>query len=119
VTKTRDAESLLPLTPVVLHILVALASEARHGYAIAAEVERVTEGVVRLGPGTLYGSLQRMVDAELIRETSGEEEGADGRAERRRYYELTALGRRALRADAERLARAVRLAKSRLGDASS
>jgi DNA-binding PadR family transcriptional regulator len=105
----------LPLSPVVLHILVALAGGARHGYAIALEVERVTEGVVRLGPGTLYGSLQRMLDAGLIRETAAPEEGEDGRAERRRYYEMTALGRRALREDAERLARAVRLAKSRLG----
>jgi DNA-binding PadR family transcriptional regulator len=118
--RERSTEPVLPLSPVVLHILVALAGGARHGYAIALEVERVTEGVVRLGPGTLYGSLQRMLDAGLIRETAAPEEGEDGRAERRRYYEMTALGRRALREDAERLARAVRLAKSRLGaDAAS
>lgn len=105
----------LPLTPVVFHMLVALSAGARHGYAIAQEVETMTEGVIRLGPGTLYGSLQRLVDSGLIRETEAPEEPPDARGERRRYYEITAAGRRALRADTERLAKAVRVARARMG----
>jgi DNA-binding PadR family transcriptional regulator len=105
----------LPLTPVVLHILVALADSTRHGYAISQEVERQTDGSVRLGPGTLYGSLQRLLDSGLIAEASPPA-GADGsHADRRRYYTITPLGTRVLRADTDRLAGAVRLARSRLG----
>jgi DNA-binding PadR family transcriptional regulator len=108
-------DTTLPLTPVVLHILVSLSGGTRHGYAIAQEVEAMTEGVVRLGPGTLYGSLQRLADGGLIREADAREEPPDGRGERRRYYEITAAGRRALRADTDRLAKAVRLARARMG----
>jgi DNA-binding PadR family transcriptional regulator len=66
----RDANELLPLTPVVLHILLALADErqGKHGYAVAREVEELTDGQIRMGPRTLYGSIQRMLDAELIEE---------------------------------------------------
>lgn len=113
--RQNDPATLLPLTPVVLHVLVALAGEARHGYAIAQEVERVTEGAMVLGPGTLYGSLQRMVDAGLIREADSPAGAAGVHAERRRYYEITPLGRRALIADTERLAEVVKLARARLG----
>ncbi|MCI0433508.1 MAG: PadR family transcriptional regulator [Gemmatimonadetes bacterium] len=109
-----DAADLLPLTPVVLHMLVAVAGEAKHGYAIAQEVERSTDGVVRLGPGTLYGSLQRMLDAGLIEEVDAPDPDEVG-VERRRYYGITQLGARALREDTARLSRAVRLARSRLG----
>lgn len=116
---TDELDGLLPLTPAVLHILVAVAPRARHGYAIAREVEELTGGTVRMGPGTLYGTMQRMLDAGLIREADGPAEGeleeADGRAERRRYYEATALGERALRAEAFRLAAVVRLVDSRIG----
>src|SRR5688500_318617 len=88
--RAPDPTPLLPLPPVVLHILLALAAEERHGYAIAQEVERVTGGAVRLGTGTLYGSLQRMLDAGLIREgKTPADEG--GHSERRRYYEITPL----------------------------
>lgn len=108
-------ETLQPLTPVALHVLLALAGGASHGYAIAHEVEHATEGAVRLGPGTLYGALQRLVDGGLIEEV-GAPAGAEGaHAERRRYYALTRAGERALRADARRLARAVRMVRSRLG----
>lgn len=109
------AGTTLPLTPVVYHMLVSLSAEARHGYAIAQDVEEMTEGVVRLGPGTLYGSLQRLTDAGLIRETDAPEAPPDARGEKRRYYEITAAGRRALLADTERLAKAVRLARARMG----
>jgi DNA-binding PadR family transcriptional regulator len=115
VNPTTDAATHLPLSPVVLHILVALADGARHGYAIAQEVERQTDGSVRLGPGTLYGSLQRLLEGALIAEAMPPA-GADGaHADRRRYYAMTPLGRRVLRADTERLAGAIRLARARLG----
>jgi DNA-binding PadR family transcriptional regulator len=113
--QAADPAPILPLTPVVLHVLLALAQQARHGYAIAREVERVTDGAMLLGPGTLYGSLQRMVDAGLIRESAAPADAEGAHAERRRYYEITALGRRALRADTERMAEVVRLARARLG----
>ena len=90
-----DPASHLPLTPVVLHMLLALAGErhGKHGYALAREVEDVSEGQIRMGPGTLYGSIQRMIDAALIEESSpprGEDD------ERRRFYRLTPFGRKVL-----------------------
>lgn len=115
-TPDDPAEELLPLTPVVFHTLLALAEAPRHGYAIAREVEEVTEGRVKMGPGTLYGSLQRMRDEGLIAETDAPRQSRDAvHGDRRRYYELTALGRTALRLEGERLARASRLVESRLG----
>jgi len=109
-----DPGPLLPLSPVVFHVLAALASEPRHGYAVAREVEELTAGRVVLGPGTLYGSLQRMTEAGLIEET--ENPGEPGlHAERRRYYRLTRLGRSALRAESERLARTLAVVQERLG----
>jgi DNA-binding PadR family transcriptional regulator len=114
-TRRSDPTPLLPLSPAVLHILVALAKGDLHGYGISRDVEEQTDGALRLGPGTLYGSLQRMTDAGLIREVAAPAKAEGSHAERRRYYGITALGRSALRADAERLAAAVRLARSRLG----
>lgn len=105
---------LLPLTPTVFHMLVALSAGPSHGYAIAREVEEVSEGQLVLGPGTLYGSLQRMVAADLIEEA--ENPGDDGlHSDRRRYYRITGLGRAALRAESERLMRAVDAVRERLG----
>jgi DNA-binding PadR family transcriptional regulator len=114
-TKAKEPTDSLPLTPVVLHVLVALASGNLHGYAISQDVEQQTGGAVRLGPGTLYGSLQRLVTAGLIREVVAPADAEGAHAERRRYYAITAAGRRVLRADAERLAAAVRLTRARLG----
>lgn len=114
-TRRSDPTPLLPLSPAVLHILVALAKGELHGYAISRDVEEQTDGALRLGPGTLYGSLQRMTDAGLIREVAAPAKAEGAHAERRRYYGITVLGRSALRADAERLAAAVQLARSRLG----
>ena len=94
-----ETASFLPLTPAVFHILLALAGKERHGYAIMQEVESHTGGVIPMGPGTLYGSIKRMVASGLI-ESSGERQ-EDG--ERRRYYAMTPLGRAVLRAEAERL----------------
>lgn len=106
----RDAESLLPLTPVVLHILLSLADErqGKHGYAVAREVEAFTDGRIRMGPGTLYGSIQRMLDSSLIEERRGRVVDDD---ERRRYYRITALGRRVLSLEVERLAAVVAIAR--------
>ena len=94
-------DSLLPLTPAVLHILLALADGERHGYAIAQEVETITDGRVRMGPGTLYGSILRMAESELVEEvTTRRREDGD---ERRRYYRLTPFGKRVLAKELERL----------------
>lgn len=104
--------SFLPLTPAVLHILLALAEGERHGYAIAQAVEATTDGAVRMGPGTLYGSIGRMVSSGLIEETGrGRTRTADD--ERRRFYRVTTLGRRVLEAEAERLARVVAVARAK------
>lgn len=107
-------DALLPLSPTVFHMLVAMVDGPAHGYAIAQAVEELTGGTVVLGPGTLYGSLQRMVSRGLIEET--ENPGEEGlHAERRRYYRMTPLGTAALRAESERLARAVDAVRERLG----
>src|SRR5947209_4006503 len=96
---SRDPKTQLPLTAVVLHILLALADGERHGYAIAAEIENATSGEVRTGPGTLYGSIQRMLDADLIEEVARKRATDDD--ERRRYYRATAFGRRVLAMEVE------------------
>jgi DNA-binding PadR family transcriptional regulator len=93
-------------------VLVALAGEARHGYAIMREVEEETGGAVRLGPGTLYRSIKRLLDDGLIEESDDPDDPDDpARDARRRYYRLTAPGERAARAEAERLDRVLRLAR--------
>src|SRR3954463_2577091 len=107
-----EQNTLNPLTPVVLHILLTLADGERHGYAIAQEVEETTDGQIRMGPGTLYGSIQRMLSASLIEETSQRRRAADD-DERRRYYRITALGKRALESELQRLSRVVRLARTK------
>jgi DNA-binding PadR family transcriptional regulator len=90
-----------PLTPAVLHILLALSTEERHGYGIMKQVERESRGKVRMGPGTLYGSLRRMMESGLIRESDKRVDPAMD-DERRIYYTLTGLGRKALEAELER-----------------
>ena len=100
----------LPLTPAVLHILLALADGEQHGYAIAQAIEALTEGTVRMGPGTLYGSIGRMVAGGLIEE-SARPRGRTGDDDRRRFYRMTPLGRRVLESETERLARVVALAR--------
>ncbi len=106
------ADTFLPLTPAVFHVLLALVDADRHGYGIAKEVAARTDDTVRLGPGTLYGTLTRMMDAGLV-----EERPRTGRAsagdERRRYYRVTPLGREVARAEARRLASLVAVAKAK------
>jgi len=107
-----DPNSQLPLTPVVLHILLTLADGERHGYAIAQEIEETTDGQVRMGPGTLYGSIQRMLTASLIEDAVSRKRTAD-EDERRRYYRMTPFGRRVLDLELQRLSQVVRLARSK------
>jgi DNA-binding PadR family transcriptional regulator len=106
----RDPMTLLPLTPTVFHILLALADGEKHGYAIMQEVEAGTGGAMRLGPGTLYGSIQRMLKDGLISEVRDHVVAAHNE-ERRRYYCLTSFGQRVLRAEAQRLEDLVRMAQ--------
>lgn len=99
-----------PLTPAVLHILLALAAQERHGYAIMKQVEADSHGRVKMGPGTLYGSLGRMMDAKLIAESDKRvDPGMDD--ERRVYYRITALGQKALEAELERYRAVVAVSK--------
>lgn len=108
----REPASLLPLTPAVFHILLSLTDGERHGYSIMREVEAGTEGRLRLGPGTLYGAVKRMLADGLIEE-SGERPDPETDDERRRYYRLTDFGRRVASAEAVRLAELVRSARAK------
>jgi DNA-binding PadR family transcriptional regulator len=92
----------LPLTPAIHHILLALVDEERHGYGIMLEVSRLTDGVTRMGPGTLYGTLKRMLAAGLVQETESRPD-PELDDERRRYYRITGLGRRVLHAETSRI----------------
>ena len=105
-------EDWLPLTPAMFHILLALADKERHGYHIMQEVDERTEGTVKLGPGTLYGSIKRMVTDGLVEEL---EERPDPELddERRRYYRLTDFGFRVARAEALRLEQMVKSARAK------
>src|SRR6476661_8091273 len=111
----RDPQSQLPLTPVVLHILLALSDGERHGYAIAQEVEETTHAQIRMGPGTLYGSIQRMLASSLIEEAPARKRASDATDDdaRRRYYRTTTFGRRVLDAELERLNAIMRLARQK------
>jgi DNA-binding PadR family transcriptional regulator len=102
----------LPLTPPVFHILLALADEERHGYGIMLDVARQTNDALQLGPGTLYGCLKRMLAAGLVEE-SDERPDPSLDDERRRYYRMTGLGKRVVRAEAQRLANAVSAARAK------
>ncbi len=112
-TKTeRDPEALLPLTPAVFHILLALADGERHGYGIMQEVAQRTDGAMHMGPGTLYGSIKRMLADGLI-EPAGERRDPTLDDERRRYYRLTDFGQRVALAEAQRLEQLVRIAQAK------
>ena len=106
-----EAAALLPLAPAAFHILLALAEEDRHGYAVMQEVARRTGGELNLGPATLYRSIQRMLEQGLIEEVR-ERPPAERDDERRRYYRVTRFGREVARAEAARLTSLVRLARA-------
>jgi DNA-binding PadR family transcriptional regulator len=104
-------ESLLPLPAAVFHILMAVADEDRHGYAIIHEVMARTSGDVRLSPGTLYRSVQRMLEQDLIVEVH-ERPAPELDDERRRYYRITAFGKKVATAEVQRLSELLRLARA-------
>lgn len=106
-----DPETLLPLPAATFHILMALAAGDRHGYAILQDVAERTNNALKLGPGTLYRSLQRMLEQGLIVETGDRPDPQDD-DERRRYYRITPLGDAVARAETRRLAELVRLARA-------
>lgn len=108
----RAVEALLPLPAATLHILMALAEGEKHGYAVIQDVEERTRGALRLSAGTVYRSIQRMLEQGLIVETS-ERPAPELDDERRRYYAITAFGEAVARAEAGRLAELVRLARAR------
>jgi DNA-binding PadR family transcriptional regulator len=101
-------QKLNPLPSAAFQILLALAGEDLHGYGIMRQVEEQTGGQMRLGPGTLYSSIQSLLEENLIEEIEGESE-----QERRRFYRLTSAGRKLARSEAERLACVLRVARAR------
>ena len=107
----KEVSPFLPLSPATLHILLSLAGEEMHGYAIMQEVQRQSEGKYKLGPGTLYDNLQKLMDRGLVAEL-GRRTGDDD--PRRRYYKLSSLGRGVLTAEIARLEDVVREGKLRL-----
>jgi DNA-binding PadR family transcriptional regulator len=112
---TSDPHDLLPLSPPVFTILLTLGTQAMHGYAIMQELERRTDGRESLLPGSLYATIARMVDEELIEEVDAPDTSSD---RRRRFYKATRFGRSVARAEANRLAGLVKLAREQklIGD---
>ena len=110
--KLTVPDSFLPLKPHWFHVLLSLADQEQHGYGIMQEVLERTGGKVRLWPATLYGTLKRLIEAELIEE-SDERPAPELDDARRRYYRLTPLGRRVLDAECERLQELVRAIQSK------
>jgi DNA-binding PadR family transcriptional regulator len=107
----EDFAPFLPLSPAALHILLSLAGEDRHGYGIMQEVARQSEGKYRLGPGTLYDNLQKLMTQGIVEESSSRARNDDPR---RRYYRLTRFGRGLLSAEVERLDSVIREARIHL-----
>ncbi|MBN1430885.1 MAG: PadR family transcriptional regulator [Anaerolineae bacterium] len=116
-TLSQKTQGLPSLTPTMFHILLALADREKHGYAIMREVETHTNGRLKLGPGTLYGSIKQMLAAGLIEESEDRPDPALD-DQRRRYYRLTGLGRKAASEEARQLSHLVGIAQSKnlIGD---
>lgn len=108
----ENLDRFLPLSPAALHILLSLAGEERHGYAIMHEVASQSDGRYKLGPGTLYDNLQKLMKERLVEETENTSSGAEAR---RRYYRLSELGRRVLATEITRLEEVICKAKLHLG----
>jgi DNA-binding PadR family transcriptional regulator len=106
--RMSEPQPTVPLTPAVFHVLLALFGRERHGYDIMQQVKTDSQNAVKMGPGTLYGSLDRMIAAGLVAKS-------DTRDPRRIYYKLTALGQATLRAETERLSTLARAARRQLG----
>lgn len=108
--ENSDFDAPLPLTPAAFHILLALADSEKHGYGIMLEVAAISNGLVKIGPGTLYGTIKRLLADGWIEESYERAELDD---ERRRYYRITEFGARIVRAEAARLALLVEAARSK------
>jgi DNA-binding PadR family transcriptional regulator len=107
-----EARKLIPFTPAVLFVLLSLASEAKHGYAVMQEVEQLSDGEVRMGPATLYTTIQRLSDLDLVSEVEPPAKEDDSR---RRYYEISPQGRTLLNLELERIKTLLRRANTLLG----
>jgi DNA-binding PadR family transcriptional regulator len=112
VLMTKNSNAYQPLTAAVFHILLALVDGEKHGYAIMKDVEAQTSGHIKMGPGTLYGSLKRMQTAGLIEE-SGDRPDPKMDDERRRYYRLTGMGQNVIKSESQRLADLVQVARQK------
>lgn len=108
----RNTDELLPLTPGMSHVLIALADGEKHGYAIIKEIARRTDGAIRLSAGTLYTLIRRFVQEGIIAE-SAERPDPSLDDERRRYYRLTEFGREVAKAEAARMESALRMARAK------
>jgi DNA-binding PadR family transcriptional regulator len=109
---TIRPDALLPLPPATFHILAAVADEDRHGYAIMQDVAERTEGALKLSAGTLYRSIQRMLDQGLIKEVS-QRPPAEDDDERRRYYRITPFGTEVAKAESRRMAQMLKIARAK------
>ena len=109
---TPEVEQLLPLSPTIFHILLALSNQERHGYGIVQEVMTMTQNQIQMGPGTLYGTIKRMLKAQLIAESDERPDPAMD-DERRRYYKLTDWGQQVLAAETQRIAALVSVAQAK------
>ncbi len=107
----EELQGFLPLSPANLYILLSLAAEDRHGYGIMQEVARQSDGQYKLGPGTLYDNLQKLMNQGIVEDAPRRSADDDPR---RRYYRLTQFGRKVLAADVERLEELIQAAKARL-----
>jgi DNA-binding PadR family transcriptional regulator len=107
----EEIQGFLPLSPANLYILLSLAAEDRHGYGIMQEVARQSDGQYKLGPGTLYDNLQKLMNQGIVEDAPRRSAEDDPR---RRYYRMTSFGRKVLAADIERLEELIRAAKAKL-----
>jgi DNA-binding PadR family transcriptional regulator len=110
---SEQVKRFLPLSPAVFHTLLALSDGPKHGYGIMQEAERISQGKIKMGPGTLYGTIKRMLRDHLIEEVDEQTPSASD-DERRRYYRLTHTGRKILSAEAERLASLMQVVREKV-----